>query len=228
MLRERSLTVVLTSLLAVAMASLTIHRGLWHSRFLAHGWMLSLQTFMASNWLAFGVGQTLIVTSGVLPASMIAMMAGATLGFGWGLLLSAVSTFLGGWLAFALSRTTLRGSIARYLQKHSDIARLDTAMTSEGWRMVALLRISPIMPFALTSYGFGLTRISQRDYLLGTIASLPALIGYVALGALGQQGILTAGKGNSGWHLVVIVGGVGAVLYALYRVKKTLTQVIAL
>lgn len=194
---------------------------------LAHGWMLSLQTFMASNWLAFGVGQTLIVASGVLPASMIAMMAGATLGFGWGLLLSAVSTFLGGWLAFALTRTTLRGPISRYLHRHSAMVRLDSAMTSEGWRMVALLRISPVMPFALTSYGFGLTRISQRDYLLGTMASLPALIGYVALGALGWQSIVTAGSGGSGWHLVLIVGGVGTVLYALYRVKKTLTQVIA-
>ena len=70
--------------------------------------------------------------------------------------------------------------------------------------MVTLLRISPVMPFALTSYGLGLTRISQRDFLAGTLASLPSLAGYVALGALGKEGLRLedAGLVNGGVKVV--------------------------
>lgn len=62
---------------------------------LLHNWVLTFPALMASNWLAFGLGQTLVSASGVLPASMIAVMAGATLGFGKGLLLSAARRLAG-------------------------------------------------------------------------------------------------------------------------------------
>lgn len=185
-----------------------------------HDGAMALQGFMAANWLAFGAGQVLVAASGVLPASMIAMMAGASLGFLPGLALSAVATLLGGWIAFVLCRTALRGWIAKLLGRHPAMTRLDAAITGEGWRMVALLRVSPVMPFALTSYGIGLTRISQRDFLLGTLASLPALVGYVALGALGRQGVVMAEGGASLWRFVALGLGVAVVFYASFRVKQ--------
>jgi uncharacterized membrane protein YdjX (TVP38/TMEM64 family) len=57
-------------------------------------------------------------------------------------------------------------------------------LAQDGWRLVCVLRVSPVMPFAMTSYALGLTGISQRAYLLGTLAALPALLGYVTVGAL--------------------------------------------
>jgi uncharacterized membrane protein YdjX (TVP38/TMEM64 family) len=45
------------------------------------------------------------------------------------------------------------------------------------------------MPFAATSYTLGFTKIGLRAYLLGTVASLPALLGYVVLGALANAGV---------------------------------------
>ena len=64
------------------------------------------------------------------------------------------------------------------------------------------------MPFAITSYALGLTEISGRDYLLGTLASLPALAGYVSLGALAHYGLRTANGtlqlGAFGWALLAV------------------------
>jgi len=197
------------------------------ARLFLHDSVAGLHGFMASNWFAFALGQILVAASGVLPASMIAMMAGAGLGFGGGLALSTVATLLGGWIAFATSRTVLGRPIARWLQRRPAMARIDAAMTAEGWRMVALLRVSPVMPFALTSYALGLTRIGQRDFLLGTLASLPALVGYVALGALGRRGLALAGNGGGAWHFVLLAGGVAIVLYASLRVRQTLATAIA-
>ena len=51
------------------------------------------------------------------------------------------------------------------------------------------------MPFVATSYLLGLSAISLRDYMLGTLAALPALLGYVSLGpalAVAHIGALVA------------------------------------
>lgn len=197
------------------------------ARALLHHWLAELHAFMASNWLAFALGQILVAASGVLPAAMIAMMAGAGLGFGGGLVLSAMATLLGGWIAFVVSRTVLGRPLARWLQHRPQMARIEAAMTAEGWRMVALLRVSPVMPFALTSYALGLTRIGQRDFLLGTLASLPALAGYVALGALGRRGLAVAGSGGGTGHVALLAGGIAIVIYASLRVRQALAVAIA-
>jgi uncharacterized membrane protein YdjX (TVP38/TMEM64 family) len=184
-----------------------------------------LQGAMTSNWLAFALGQIVIAASGVLPASMFAMIAGASFGFGWGLAISIACTMFGGWLAFALSRTVLRGWVERWIRRSSLADRFDEAIGQESWRFVLLLRISPVMPFALTSYGLGITRIGQRDFLLGTLASLPALVGYVAMGSLGRIGMQMAGSPTSPAGFAMIALGLGAVIYALVRVKVVLQRV---
>lgn len=190
-----------------------------------HEWVLLLQHQMAESWLAFSIGQMIIAGTGILPASVIAVMAGAVFGLGWGLLISAVGTMLGGWLAFCLSRTALRRFVSRHVHLHPAAARFDDVIGKEGWRIVLLLRVSPIMPFALTSYGLGLSRISQRDFLLGTLASLPSLLGYVALGAAGKQSMMLATGGAGSWHWLSLASGVLVVFYAIRRLHRTMAQV---
>lgn len=190
-------------------------------------WTVALQAYMASNWLAFGIGQTLITVSGVLPASMVATLAGGVFGFGAGMAISTTSTMIGGWICFALSRTALRRLIARFLDRHDLLARFDTAVTSEGWRLVLLLRLSPVMPFALTSYAIGLTRVSHRDFLLGTLASLPALAGFVALGALGRAGLRMADGRAAAVQWLMLAAGLAIVVYALFRLRQVMGRVAA-
>lgn len=200
-------------------------RDVWHWVRTLPQWTQAMQTAMAGGWTAFAVGQVIVAASGILPASLIAIMAGATFGFAWGVAISVASTMLGGWLAFLLSRSILRQFIERLVRRHSAMTRLDQGMTQEGWRLVMLLRVSPVMPFAMTSYGLGLTSISQRNFLLGTTASLPALIGYVAIGAMGKQGLMPGQAGIGHW--LVILAGLGVVVYAMARLQKAMVQVAA-
>jgi uncharacterized membrane protein YdjX (TVP38/TMEM64 family) len=169
---------------------------------------------------SFGALQLGVAAFGILPASLMAIAAGASYGMWLGALISAAGTLLGGWIAFLLSRSVLRPFIARIVARYPASARFDEAVATEGWRFVCLMRMSPVMPFAATSYGLGLTRIGQRAYLLGTLASLPALFGYVALGAFGRAG-LAAGHGQAGplqWLLPVF--GVAALVVAVWRLKR--------
>lgn len=81
------------------------------------------------------------------------------------------------------------------------------------------LRVSPVMPFAITSYALGLTEISERDYLLGTLASLPALAGYVSFGALARYGLRTANGSTQlgSFSLTLLAVGVIATGVLIFR-----------
>jgi uncharacterized membrane protein YdjX (TVP38/TMEM64 family) len=184
-----------------------------------------IKPLLAANWLAFATGQVLVAMSGLVPASIMAVFAGGLYGMGLGLAISMVATMFGGWLAFLLSRSMLRPWIERAVRRSATFERIDRAVEQEGWRFVLLLRISPVMPFALTSYGLGLTRLSQREYLIGTLASLPPLVGYVALGALGREGLRSTSGGVGMWHWALVVAGIGVVGYALLRVRAAMAKV---
>lgn len=194
-----------------------------------HGMMAALvqrvgdvQGAMAANWMAFGTIQIAVAATGILPAAVIAMMAGASFGIVAGIAISAISTMLGGWIAFLLARSFLRPFIARWIGRSNRFQRLDAALGQENWRFVLLLRISPVMPFAPTSYALGLSAIDTRSYLLGTLASLPALVGYVVLGALGTRGMAMISTHADLLHWLAWGAGLAFVALALLRVRKAL------
>lgn len=147
------------------------------------------RTLGATGWLLAALAQVLIALCGILPASVGALAAGLLYGVAGGFLLSATGTLIGAALAFLLARSLFRPLIARTLMRRRRIAHLDQAVARDGWRLVCLLRISPVMPFAMTSYALGLTSLDWRAYAIGTLASLPALLGYVVLGHLSGAGL---------------------------------------
>lgn len=162
------------------------------------------------GWIVFMVLQVLIVSSGVLPASLAGMAAGAVYGVYWGFGLAAVSTMSGAYLTLALSRWLARHGIERFMRRRPRLQSLDRMLAQDGVRLVCLLRLSPVMPFAATSYALGLTSVSAQAYMLGTLASLPALLGYVLLGQIAAAGL--AADYISTLHWVMIgVGGLATI-----------------
>ena len=142
-----------------------------------------------AGWLLAALIQVVIALCGILPASIGGLAAGLVYGIVGGFLVSAFGTLVGAALAFLLARSLFRPLIVRMLLNHRRFTRLDEAVARDGWRLVCLLRVSPVMPFAMTSYALGLTSLDLRSYTIGTLASLPALFGYVVLGALSGRGL---------------------------------------
>jgi uncharacterized membrane protein YdjX (TVP38/TMEM64 family) len=170
-----------------------------------------------AHWAVFVLLQIGVAAFGFLPASLIAVAAGVTYGLWHGFAVSATGTLIGGMLAFLLSRSVFRPWIARRILRDPRLARLDAAVAADGWRFVCLLRLSPIMPFAATSYGLGLTRLDLRSFLLGTLASLPALLGYVAMGAVGQAGIsLGSGRVGTLHAILLAIGALATILFVIH------------
>lgn len=156
--------------------------------------------------VVFAMVQVLVAVSGILPASLLGVGAGAIFGLVPGFLLAAASTLAGALLSFFLSRSLFRASVKRLVSRRPRLRNLDARIAREGWKLVCLLRVSPIMPFSATSIALGLSAVGLRDYSIGTLASLPALCGYVFIGTLADTSLSAWATGASPirWALLSI------------------------
>jgi uncharacterized membrane protein YdjX (TVP38/TMEM64 family) len=161
----------------------------------------------------FAMVQVLVAVSGILPASLLGVGAGAIYGLVPGFLLAAASTLAGALLSFFLSRSLFRGAVERLATRRPRLRNLDARIARDGWKLVCLLRVSPIMPFSATSIALGLSAVGLRDYAIGTLASLPALCGYVFIGTLADTSLSAWATGASPirWALLGI-GGLATLL----------------
>ncbi|HEY6433893.1 MAG TPA: VTT domain-containing protein [Acetobacteraceae bacterium] len=169
------------------------------------------------TWLALISFQVLVTVSGIFPASLVGVAAGALYGLAAGFGLAATGTFAGALLAFWVSRSLFRPLVVRLVQRRQSLRQFEAALGRSGWKLVCLLRASPVMPFVAASYMLGVSSISLRDYAIGTLAAFPALFAYVALGALGKAGLDASGAGAGllRWSLLAL-GALSAALLIVY------------
>ena len=177
----------------------------------------------------FAVLQVFVALSGAVPASLLCLAAGAVFGLVPGFLLAAGGSLLGAAIAFGLSRSLFRPTIERLVSRHGRLRHLDAAVSRDGWKLVCLLRLSPVMPFSATSYVLGLSTIGLPDYLLGSLAALPALFGYVWLGTLADAGLADWAGGANPFRWVLFgVGGVATLLVIAQLGRLVLQRQLAL
>lgn len=130
----------------------------------------------------------------LVPGSVLTLGAGAVFGVWRGSVLVSVAATLGASAAFLIGRHLARRAVERRVAANSAFAAVDEAVAREGWRIVLLTRLSPVFPFTLLNYGFGVTRVTFREYFLASwLGMLPGTVLYVYLGAVAGE---LAGAGS--------------------------------
>jgi uncharacterized membrane protein YdjX (TVP38/TMEM64 family) len=157
-------------------------------------------------------------------------------GLGLGICLGALAVFAGAsagaLVAFLLGRYLFRDSVSNLSKNYTIFGALDVALAEKGFRIMLLLRLSPIIPFNFLNYIAGVTSISFWSYFWANFGILPGTILYVFLGA--SAGSLAA-SGSSGANAtvtiaVVVVGvvfGVLAIALTSYYARQELNRVVA-
>ena len=152
-----------------------------------------------------------------IPGSILTLGAGfvfaMAFGLGLGLLLGTLAVFVGASagavLAFLIGRFLLRGWVTRLTKKYTIFQALDKALAQKGFRIMALLRLSPIIPFSILNYVAGTTAVGFWEYVLALFAILPGTILFVFLGASAGSLMDSAKSGdNLTVTIIVIVTGV--------------------
>jgi len=122
------------------------------------------------------------------PGNVLAIAGGALFGLLWGTLWSLIGCTLGAIGAFWLARSFLHTPIKQRFGHHPLLQRLNQAMANFPFSLVLAVRFTPLSPFSLVNFLFGLTPISLKTYALGTLIGLaPLTFTYCWLGVTGQR-----------------------------------------
>jgi uncharacterized membrane protein YdjX (TVP38/TMEM64 family) len=122
-----------------------------------------------------------------VPGSVLTLGAGAIYGAAWGSVYSSIGGTLGAAAAFLVSRYLLRERLARRFEQNARWAAVDRAVAEDGWKIILLTRLSPVFPYNLSNYGFGLTQVKFRHYFMASwLGMMPAAVMYAYLGSLAR------------------------------------------
>jgi uncharacterized membrane protein YdjX (TVP38/TMEM64 family) len=123
-----------------------------------------------------------------LPGSVLTLGAGFLFGVPVGLLCAWIGATVGACAAFLVGRTLAREWVARKVEGNAKFAAIDEAVGREGFKIVFLLRLSPVFPFNLLNYALGLTKVSFKNYAIASlIGMLPGGLMYVYLGSAARS-----------------------------------------
>jgi uncharacterized membrane protein YdjX (TVP38/TMEM64 family) len=200
--------------------------------------MMLDNTFPLTRWIgnfiqwvqAFGTGgvaiYTLFYVAGVVlffPGIILTAGAGLLYGVVVGTLIVSPASVSGATLAFLIARYVARDWVSRKLEKYPNFTAIDRAIEKNGFKMILLLRLQPVVPFNLLNYALGLTRIRLRDYVLASwIGMFPATVLYVYLGsALHSVSDLLQGHLGSGkWGVILLWAGLAAAIVLVVYVGR--------
>ncbi len=199
--------------------------------------LLWLRTLPLADWLAVfndwvqGLGTVgllvfalayAVATVLALPGSLLTLAGGAAFGLlpGFGAVLVGAS--VGAALSFLVSRHLARGRVEAWIQSKPRFSAVDRAVAKEGWKIVFLTRLSPIFPFNVQNYAYGLTRISFWHYALASaIGIIPGTFLYVYLGSVGRSGLEAAAGGGEVETLRLVLQIVGLIATGVVTVYIT-------
>ncbi|HIK14551.1 MAG TPA: TVP38/TMEM64 family protein [Leptolyngbyaceae cyanobacterium M33_DOE_097] len=119
-----------------------------------------------------------------MPGSLLALAAGVLFGWFWGLVYGLLAAVLGATIAFLVGRYVAREWVCQRWGHLRYFQGLNQAVTQQGCKIVFLTRLSPLFPFNLLNYLFGVTQVSLKDYVFGSFGIFPGTLLYVYLGSL--------------------------------------------
>ena len=154
-------------------------------------WLLAavttIQDLGTAGAVAYGV-LYVVATVFMLPATPVTLGAGLLYGQWLGSLVVALGATTGATIAFLLGRTLLRDTVEGWMADRPSFRALDAAMADQGFKIVFLIRLSPVFPFNIINYGLGLTRVTLPQYVAASfLGMLPGVFLFVYIGTTLQN-----------------------------------------
>ena len=153
------------------------------------------------------------------PGSLMTIGAGLAFGLWRGFAVVSAGATLGAAFAFLIARYFVREKVQAAAKNNPKFAAMDAAIGREGWKMVALLRLSPLLPFNFSNYLYGVTKIRFWPYLAASWAGmLPGTFLYVYVGAAGKEA--SSGSGAGPWKWVLFGAGLVATVIVTIWISR--------
>lgn len=165
----------------------------------------------------------IIATVAFLPGSILTLGAGVVFGLVMGSIYVFIGATIGATAAFLVGRYLARGWVAKKIAGNQKFRAVDEAVGREGLKIVLLTRLSPVFPFNLLNYAYGVTGVTLKDYILGSMGMIPGTIMYVYVGSLAGNlaaiGTVSQPDNPGLQWLIRILGFIATVTVTVYITK---------
>ncbi|MGW4116263.1 TVP38/TMEM64 family protein [Actinosynnema sp. NPDC004786] len=148
-------------------------------------------------------------TAAFFPKPVLATASGLLFGVLPGLVVAVVGCTAGALIAFGAARLLGRRSVARWLGS-GRLATLDAVFARHGLAATVVLRLLPVVPFAVSNYGAGVTSVAPASFAAGTAlglaptTALAVVLGDGAADPWSARSIAAA----AAWLALTAIGGV--------------------
>ena len=194
-------------------------------------WVQSFEAWVRGKGVWGGVLYSLVYVAGALlfvPAWIMTIGAGLVFGAFWGTVVVSLSSTVGAAAAFLVARDLARARVEALAKRSDRFRAIEAAIREKGWRVVVLLRLSPLVPYNLSNYLYGLTPLRFWPYVLASWAGmLPATVFYVSLGAAGHAATGGHARARSPLEWTLIAAGLVATATVTVMVTRAARRQLA-
>jgi uncharacterized membrane protein YdjX (TVP38/TMEM64 family) len=142
-----------------------------------------------------------VATVLLAPGAILTIGAGFAFGLWKGFLAVSAGSTLGAALAFLVARFIARDRVEAIAKGNEKFRNIDNAIGKQGAKLVFLLRLSPVIPFNLSNYFYGLTGVKFWPYVLASwLGMMPGTFLYVYIGTAGKAAVVAAAGGEAIKH----------------------------
>ncbi len=185
-----------------------------------------VQTLGALGVLLF-IGVYALATVLFLPGWIFTVAAGLIYGVIGGTAVALAGAIIGSTLAFLCGRYLVRKRVEAATKGNKKFAAIDKAIGDQGWKIVGLLRLSPLIPFNLSNYFYGVTSVGFVPYVVASaVGMIPGTLLYAYLGGAGKAG-LDGGGGQSSLKYVFLGVGLLATIVVTIIVSRAAKKALA-
>lgn len=176
------------------------------------------------SWLALYVFLALLVA----PASLHKFISGVLFGFWGGWAIAFIGACLGAILPFFLTKKYLYNWMEAKLTKKPTLNALKKAVGEDGFRCVFLTRVSLVIPYPVLNYGFGLTDVTWKDYLLGNTGMIVPGALYAYWGSKAADLSVAVDEGRDWTYWTAIVASILLTIWIIVYLRRITLAHIAL
>jgi uncharacterized membrane protein YdjX (TVP38/TMEM64 family) len=193
--------------------------------------MLEIAQQLIRAWGELGAtGLALLATTffvgalAFVPRPALCLLGGLVFGFS-AMPVALLASTAGAVAAFLLSRHLLQSRVRRAIECRPQLKAVGDAISAEGWRLVGLLRLSPI-PGTAMNYMLGVTEVRLSGYAAGTLLGLiPSVLVFSYLGAISRAMLDAPSVSHA--HLAFLAAGLVAITIACWLVTRKAKAILA-
>ena len=123
----------------------------------------------------------------LLPASWLSLLSGFLYGSYLGSIIVFISASIGALAAFFISKRFFSNKLKNLFSRYPKLSVMEQVVKKGGLKLIFLARLSPIFPFSILNYFYGLNNVKFRDFTFGLLGIIPGTFLYCSIGSLAKN-----------------------------------------